>query len=196
MHAIWLSHNSFISSYPRGADDARRLFCVQHSWKGTWSIIEISSRYLVHPHGVGRKDHCKVSRLCIRNDRWTVWLLKSSFACSEMLCKLKEKNCLLNIHLVAVSSYLSDHGKGAVNRQYCRFSRDKALNCLDNKRITLVGDSVSMQLCSYLQCAYHGMTTLQAISHYEYACAWLVEVMKTYLASQAYVPESNLRKWR
>mmetsp|Transcript_47891 Transcript_47891/g.89220 ORF Transcript_47891/g.89220 Transcript_47891/m.89220 type:complete len:644 (+) Transcript_47891:188-2119(+) len=40
--------------------------------------------------------------------------------------------------------------------RYCRFSRDKALNCLDNKRITLVGDSVSMQLCSYLQCAYHG----------------------------------------
>ncbi|KAK3242188.1 hypothetical protein CYMTET_48108, partial [Cymbomonas tetramitiformis] len=40
--------------------------------------------------------------------------------------------------------------------RYCRFSREAALHCLQTRRVTVVGDSVPVQFCSYFQCAVAG----------------------------------------
>jgi hypothetical protein len=40
--------------------------------------------------------------------------------------------------------------------RYCRFSRDAALRCVEDKRVMVVGDSVTMQFCNFLACANAG----------------------------------------
>ncbi|KAK3274765.1 hypothetical protein CYMTET_17073 [Cymbomonas tetramitiformis] len=56
-----------------------------------------------------------------------------------------------------LDAWLGRDRKTGEQCKYCRLGRKEAKQCLDKTRLTIVGDSVGMQFCSYAQCAYSGV---------------------------------------